>query len=191
MRLDVTSRPVRRIFRLRQALLNEAFPQASHAHKFGLRFGELPRDIQKRRQCCRRDAEPTLGALAASALWDPIGVARPCAGHLRPAARWRSSFWGPCSQAHSFDCPEFYEQAHAACWKRLASFRSLASSACVLTLLIARYRPGPHAQSFGVCRLRKRTPGPPPFSSMNSMPDSSNARRSLAPVSLRPPKGPS
>ena len=39
--------------------------------------------------------------------------------------------------------------------------------------------------------LRRRTPGPPPFSSMNSMPAVSKAKRILVPVSSRPPKGPS
>ncbi len=45
-------------------------------------------------------------------------------------------------------------------------------------------------QHFGYCcRLRSRTPGPPPFSSMNMMPEASKAlrmARSLAPVSAVP-----
>ena len=39
--------------------------------------------------------------------------------------------------------------------------------------------------------LRRRTPGPPPFSSINSTPAVSKAKRILVPVSSRPPKGPS
>ena len=42
-----------------------------------------------------------------------------------------------------------------------------------------------------LCGFFDRTPGPPPFSSMNSMPALSNAIRILAAVSLRPPRGPS
>ena len=40
-------------------------------------------------------------------------------------------------------------------------------------------------------RLRSLTPGPPPFSSMNSMPAFSRAASILSPVSVRPPNGPS
>jgi hypothetical protein len=40
-------------------------------------------------------------------------------------------------------------------------------------------------------RLRSLTPGPPPFSSMNSMPAFTRAASILSPVSARPPKGPS
>ena len=40
-------------------------------------------------------------------------------------------------------------------------------------------------------RSRRRTPGPPPFSSMNSTPADSSARRIFLPVSFRPPNGPS
>ena len=43
--------------------------------------------------------------------------------------------------------------------------------------------------SFAV--YRSRTPGPPPFSSMNSSPAFSSAKRILVPVSWRPPKAPS
>ena len=41
------------------------------------------------------------------------------------------------------------------------------------------------------CRFRSRTPGPPPFSSRNSTPAVSKAKRILVPVSSRPPNGPS
>ena len=40
-------------------------------------------------------------------------------------------------------------------------------------------------------RFRSLTPGPPPFSSMNSVPAFSRAAPILSPVSVRPPKGPS
>jgi hypothetical protein len=37
----------------------------------------------------------------------------------------------------------------------------------------------------------RRTPGPPPFSAMNSMPANSSASRIFCRVSVRPPRGPS
>jgi hypothetical protein len=40
-------------------------------------------------------------------------------------------------------------------------------------------------------RLRSLTPGPPPFSSMNTMPALTRAASIFSPVSARPPKGPS
>jgi hypothetical protein len=40
-------------------------------------------------------------------------------------------------------------------------------------------------------RLRTLTPGPPPFSSMNTMPALTRAASIFSPVSARPPKGPS
>ena len=55
-------------------------------------------------------------------------------------------------------------------------------------------RPGErfsHFCDFSDDRLRRRTPGPPPFSSMNSTPARSNAVRIFLPVPLRPPRGPS
>ena len=44
---------------------------------------------------------------------------------------------------------------------------------------------------FELWRLRRRTPGPPPFSSMNSTPAFSRASRILSPVRVRPPSSPS
>jgi hypothetical protein len=48
-----------------------------------------------------------------------------------------------------------------------------------------------HFRDFSNERFRRRTPGPPPFSSMNSTPARSNAVRIFVPVPLRPPRGPS
>jgi hypothetical protein len=48
-----------------------------------------------------------------------------------------------------------------------------------------------HYRDFFFGTLRKRTPGPPPFSLMNSTPANSKVFRILSPVSLRPPSGPS
>jgi len=50
---------------------------------------------------------------------------------------------------------------------------------------------GPLVPGFLWIRLRSLTPGPPPFSSMNSMPAFSRAAFILSPVSVRPPNGPS
>jgi hypothetical protein len=44
---------------------------------------------------------------------------------------------------------------------------------------------------FGIGGFRRRTPGPPPFSAMNSMPAVSRAAMSFSPVSTLPPSGPS
>jgi hypothetical protein len=52
-------------------------------------------------------------------------------------------------------------------------------------------RGSPYLRFLTVSGFRRRTPGPPPFWSMNSMPAVSKAKRILVPVSSRPPKGPS
>ncbi|MGC1857850.1 MAG: hypothetical protein WA725_13995, partial [Pseudolabrys sp.] len=44
---------------------------------------------------------------------------------------------------------------------------------------------------FCLWRFRSRTPAPPPFSSMNSMPALSSATRIFSTVVFRPPRGPS
>jgi hypothetical protein len=44
-------------------------------------------------------------------------------------------------------------------------------------------------EPFSCCRFRSRTPGPPPFSSMNSTPADSNARRIAKSLALSVPSG--
>jgi hypothetical protein len=54
-----------------------------------------------------------------------------------------------------------------------------------------RWAGWPHSVCLRRLDLRNRTPSPPPFSSMNSMPPPSNATRIFATVSPRPPSCPS